>query len=107
MRRLRTCARKFALDHESNNRTRACAREDACVCVELKKQSGLLICVRVCASMQVGFRSPHDKEIPLLEGENAEAAWKMFSLRQARQYIGGWSLEGMSQGRGERVEREF
>ena len=33
---------------------------------------------------QVGFRSKYDKEIPLNEGEDAEAAWKMFSLRQAR-----------------------
>ena len=31
---------------------------------------------------QVGFRSKFDKEIPLLDGEDAEAAWKMFSLRQ-------------------------
>ncbi len=31
---------------------------------------------------QVGFRSKHDKDIPLNEGEDAESAWKMFSLRQ-------------------------
>jgi len=36
----------------------------------------------IASYMRVGFRSAHDKEIPLREGEDAESAWKLFSLRQ-------------------------
>jgi len=36
----------------------------------------------IASYMRVGFRSKYDEDIPLAEGEDAEAAWKIFSLRQ-------------------------